>query len=73
MSGLRTSIKEVKLHTPEAKRNRANTLSTRLLACGKTSINKAVKARQLMSGIKPHKFIPEYPSDTQYYVLLHQL
>ena len=72
-SGLRVSMKAEKLHTAEAERNRANTLSTRLLACCKTSINKAVKARQLMSGIKPHKFIPEFPSDTQYYVLLPQL
>jgi hypothetical protein len=61
--GFRTSIKEVKLHTPEAKRNMANTLSTRLLACCKTSINKAVKARQLRSGIKAHKFILELLSD----------
>ena len=61
--GLKVSIKEVKLHIPEAKRNRANTLSTRLLACCKTSINKVVKARQLISGIKAHKFILELLSD----------
>jgi len=63
VEGFRTSIKEVKLHTPEAKRNRANTFSTRLLACCKTSTNKAVKARQLISGIKAHKFILELLSD----------
>jgi len=59
----RTSIKEEKLHILEARINMANTLSTRLLACCKTSINKAVKANQLMSGIKAHKFILELPSD----------
>jgi len=64
VEGFRTSIKEVKLHTPEAKRNRANTLSTRLLACCRTSINKAAKARQLMSGIMAHKFTSKFPSGT---------
>jgi len=64
VEGFRTSIKEVKLHTPEAKRNRANTLSTRLLACCKTSINKTANVRQLMSGIKPHKFTWKFPPDT---------
>ena len=62
--GLKTSIKEVKLHIPEAERNRANTLSTRLLACCKTSINKVINVRQLMSGIKAHKFTSEFPSHT---------
>jgi hypothetical protein len=55
--GLKTSMKEVKLHTPEAKRNRANALSTRLLACCKTSMAKMAYVRQLVRGIMPHKFI----------------
>ena len=57
------SMKAEKLHTPEAKRNRANTLSMRRLACCKTSVNKAIKVIQLMSGIKAHKFTSKFSPD----------
>lgn len=72
---MKTSMKEVRLHAPEAKRNRANTLSTRLLACCKTSINKAVNVKQLISGIKAHKFIGKLPlmfgAPTKIVAILH--
>ena len=70
---MKMSMKVVKLHTPEAKRNKANTLSTRLLTCDKTSTNNTVNIRQLVSGIIAHKFIPEFPQNNKYYVLLTQL
>jgi len=55
--GLYTSIKDARLQMAEAARNIANTLSTRLLACCRTSTTKTAKVRKLMSGIIAHKFI----------------
>jgi len=77
--GLKTSIKEVKLQTPEAKRNRANTLSTRLLGCWRTNTNRAIYVIKLRSGIIAHKFIPNFSlilsvaNNNNHYVLLQQL
>ena len=53
---MEVSIKEVKLQTAEAKRKIVNILSTDVLACCKTSTNKAVNVMQLASGIIAHKF-----------------
>jgi hypothetical protein len=55
--GLYTSRKEDKLHRAEAERNRANTLSTRLLVCCKTSTTSAAKVKKLTSGTIAQKFI----------------
>lgn len=55
-------MKEVKLHTPEAKRNRANTLSARLLACCRTNTTKTANVKKLISGMIAHKFIMKFSS-----------
>jgi hypothetical protein len=62
--GLKTSIKEVKLHIPEAKRKMANTLSARLLVCCKTSANRIANVRELISGIKAHIFTSVFSPDS---------
>jgi hypothetical protein len=61
--GLKTSIKEVKLHIAETKRKVANILSTRFFACCKTSTNRTANVRQLISGIKAHKFTSVFSPD----------
>lgn len=58
-------MKEVKLHTLEAKRSRANTLFTRFLACCKTTTAKAAYVKKLMSGMTAHIFIVRFFSDTR--------
>jgi len=66
VEGVRVSMKEEKLQIAETERNIANTLSTRLLACCRTSTTKAAKVRELISGIIAQKFIMELFPDTRY-------
>jgi len=58
-------MKEVKLHTPEAIRNKPNTLFTRRPSCRRTTTAKIVNIKKLSSGITAHILITKSLSATQ--------